>query len=123
MPDLKVGEHGEAMAFGAMDMPRWNATSPTCIPVAKSPSTAPQDPFDVTPPVRDVGVALLVSVERNDLAPRTEPDLELPAPEPEQLDPGATLEPDDHSALPRYFAPLSMPEMTSFWSSCLMLLR
>lgn len=106
-----------------MDMPSRNATGPTCIAVAKRPPAVPKHPLDVTPPMRDVGVALIVSVERDDLAPRTEPDLELPAPEPEQLDPGATLETNDHSALPRYLAPLSMPEMTSFWSSCLISLR
>lgn len=111
------------MAFGAVDVAGRNSTGPACVPVTKRPPTVSKHPLDVTPPVRNAGVALLVSVERDDLAPRTKPDLELPAPEPEQLDPGATLEPHDHSALPKYLAPLSIPEMTSFWRSCFMLSR
>lgn len=90
------------MAFGAVDVASRNSTGPACVPVTKRPSTVSKHPLDVAPPVRDAGVALLVGVQRNDFATRTEPDLELPAPEPEQLDPGATLESDDHSALPRY---------------------
>jgi hypothetical protein len=54
-----------------------------------------------------------VSVERDDLAFWTAPDLKLPVEQPKQFDSYASLEPYDHSALPRYFAPDSMPPIMS----------
>lgn len=88
-------------------------SSPADVPRAERPPLVAHHPLDVAQPVRDPGITLLVSVQRDDLASRAEPDLQLPVEQPKQFDSYASLEPYDHRLLPRYFAPDSMPPMMS----------
>lgn len=101
------------MDLGPVDRACRYVTGPTDVAGTERPPLVAHHPLDITDPVRDAGVAVLMCVERNDLAFRTAPDLKLPAEEPEQPEPDASLEPSDHSALPKYFAPDSMPEIMS----------
>ena len=80
-------------------------SSPSDVTGRQGPAFRAHHPLDISDPVRDAGVAVLVDMERDDLAFWAVPDLELPAEEPEQPKPDTTLESGDHSAPPSHLAP------------------
>lgn len=75
-----------------------NRAGPASISTVQRPALVVHRPLNTAEPVRDLTVAVLVNVLRNNLAAWTEPDLKLPASKSEQLQSSATLEFDDHNA-------------------------
>lgn len=79
-----------------------NVSGPAYVSGAECAASVTKHPFHIAVPMRDVGVALIVGVQRDDFTFGAEPNLQLPAKEPKQFEAYTSLEPYDHSALPRY---------------------
>lgn len=74
------------MNLGPMHRSSRDVSCPADVPSAERPPLVAHHPLDVAKPVRDPGITLLVSVQRDDLASRAAPDLQLPVEQPKQFD-------------------------------------